>query len=216
MPASPQDIILIGILLSDLALLAVSRLGRLIQLAGFQGALLAASPLVFAPPGAPLAHLLPLCLAVLAIKAVAFPWLLGRTMRRVGVTTMVEPYVSFSLSVVLGLGGLLFSLWLGSRLPLPDPAFRGLVIPAAMTTMLAGLVLLIARRKALTQVVGYLVMENGIFLFGAPMADRGSVWIELSVLLDVLVAVFVMGIAIHHISRTFESIDVDRFCSLRD
>ena len=75
---------------------------------------------------------------------------------------------------------------------------------------------MVARRKALTQVIGYLAAENGIFLLGVPLAAQGSVWLELSVLLDVFVAVFVMGIALHHINKTFESIDVGRFCSLRD
>ncbi|MEG2172658.1 MAG: hydrogenase-4 component E, partial [Desulfovibrionaceae bacterium] len=60
------------------------------------------------------------------------------------------------------------------------------------------------------------VAENGIFLLGLPMMLGGSVWFELSILLDVFVAVFVMGIAINHINATFESIDVGRFCSLRD
>ena len=58
--------------------------------------------------------------------------------------------------------------------------------------------------------------ENGIFLLGIPLMTEGAVWFELTILLDVFVAVFVMGIAINHINRTFESIDVGRFCSLRD
>ena len=68
---------------------------------------------------------------------------------------------------------------------------------------------------ALSQVMGYLVAENGIFLLGIPLMTAGAVWFELTLLLDIFVAVFVMGIAINHISHTFESIDVG-FHDLRD
>ena len=70
--------------------------------------------------------------------------------------------------------------------------------------------------KALAQVTGYLVVENGIFILGIPLMTEGSVWFELSILLDVFAAVFVMAIAINHISSAFDSIDVARFRNLRD
>ncbi len=210
------DIILISLILTDLMLLGASRMWHLTQMVALQGALLALVPLFSTAPGNIPMHLALLCLAVFSIKALAFPVLLARTARRVGVTSMVEPYLGFSLSVACGIAGLLFSFWLESRLSLPGLPFTSLLLPASITTIIAGLLLIIGRRKALTQVIGYLVMENGIFLFGSPAAEQGSVWMELSILLDVFVAVFVMGIAILNINRTFESIDVDRFCSLRD
>ena len=86
----------------------------------------------------------------------------------------------------------------------------------AASTVFTGLLLIVTRKKALTQMVGYLVMENGIFLLGVPMAQSNAVWLELSILLDLLAGVFVMGIAVHHIHRAFDSTDVDRFSSLRD
>ena len=79
-----------------------------------------------------------------------------------------------------------------------------------------GLILIVGRIKAITQVIGYLVAENGIFLLGVPLMTAGTAWFELALLLDVFVAVFVMGIAINHISDSFASIDVARFRSLRD
>jgi len=150
------------------------------------------------------------------IKAVVFPWVLARTRRSVRVTRMVEPYIGFNLSVACGVACLLFGFWLRGRLPVPSGEFQGLLIPAAVTTILTGLLLIIGRRKALTQVVGYLAMENGIYLIGAPLAEQGATWLELSILLDLFVAVFIMGIGILQINKTFESIDVDKFCSLRD
>ena len=207
--------VLVTLLCCNLAYLAISRLRVLIRLTAIQGALLAAVPLLFSGPAAH-GHALLLSLAVFAIKGVAFPALLARTLFRLEVNPVVEPTIGFNLSLVAGVAGLLFSLWLETRLPFPPGLFPPLLFPTALTTIFAGLTLVIARKKALTQVIGYLGAENGIFLLGTPLSGQGSVWLELSVLLDVFVAVFVMGIAIHHINKTFESIDVGRFCSLRD
>jgi hydrogenase-4 component E len=150
-----------------------------------------------------------------ALKAGVFPWLLWRTMRRIGSSEIVEPYMGLGTSVVLGLVGLGLLFGLESRVVLPVSA-PPLLLPAALLTVLAGIILIVLRHKALTQVIGYLTMENGIFLLGVPLIGHDAMWIEFLILLDLFVAIFVMGIAIHHISRTFDSIDVDRFCTLRD
>lgn len=206
---------MVALICVNLSYLAITRLRTLARLTAVQGMLLALVPLLFADPGAP-GHAIFLSLAVLAIKGIGFPWLLSRTLSRLEVNPVVEPYIGFNLSLVAGVAGLLFSLWLETRLPFPPGLFPPLLFPAALTTIFTGLALVVARHKALTQVIGYLAAENGIFLLGTPLSGQGSVLLELSVLLDVFVAVFVMGIALYHISRTFESIDVGRFCTLRD
>ena len=79
-----------------------------------------------------------------------------------------------------------------------------------------GLFLIVSRKTALMQVVGYLVLENGIYIFGMALAQEEPLLVEMGILLDVFVAVFVMGIAIFHISREFDHIDVDQLTSLKD
>jgi hydrogenase-4 component E len=91
-----------------------------------------------------------------------------------------------------------------------------LVIPAALSTILIGMFLIVIRKKALNQVIGYLLMENGIYIFGVALAYDEPILIELGVLLDVFVAVFVMGITIFHISRTFDHIDTTLLTNLKD
>ena len=86
----------------------------------------------------------------------------------------------------------------------------------ALFTIATGLAIIVSRRKAVTQVVGYLAMENGIYVFGAAFAIREPLLVEMGVLLDVFVAVFVMGIMIHHIGREFDHIDTDRLSVLKD
>ncbi len=215
MPILVQPLMVLLVLV-NLGLLSVRRMNWCIRLVGLQGALLGLAILVLVPGPEPELHVLFLAAAVLAIKALAFPFLLRRTMRTLHLRAWVEPYIGYGLSLLAGLAALLFSLWLGSRLAIPGLQLPPLLFPAAFTAFFGGLTMLVSRKKALTQVVGFLAMENGIFLFGAPTLAWGSAWMELAILLDVFVGVFVMGLVVHRIDRTFDSIDVGLFCSLRD
>lgn len=91
-----------------------------------------------------------------------------------------------------------------------------MLIPGAMFTILTGLFIVVSRRKALTQVLGYLVLENGVYVFGSSLAVEEPLLVEMGILLDVLVAVFVMGIVIFQINREFDHIDTDKLSVLKD
>ena len=91
-----------------------------------------------------------------------------------------------------------------------------LAAPVAFTTILTGLFLIVSRKKAITQAIGFLTFENGITAFGAGMALEYGLVVELGILLDVFVLVFVMGIAVFRISREFQHIDSDRLNTLGD
>lgn len=195
------------LLLNDLLLLAAPGVTWLIRLTAFQGILLAS--LLF-----DLDHAL-LGGAVLGIKGVLLPILLARTYRRIGRREKTH-HLNHAIAVCMGILGLIFSLWLENRMPLMPGLFPELMLPTAITTLFSGLVLVVGRATALSQVIGYLVAENGIFLLGVPLMAFGAVWFELALLLDIFVAVFVMGIAIGHIGEKFESMDTARFRSLRD
>lgn len=203
----------VPVILANLALLASSRLVTCIRLVALQGAVISLTPLFF-EIGPATAHAVILCAVALCLKGVAFPVLLQRTLRRVPVRHEIEPYMGYPLSILMGILGLFASMWLAGRLGVPEPASRA--FSAAFATIFTGLLLIVTRKKAFTQVMGYLAAENGIFLLTAVLAPGGPLFIELAILLDVFVAVFVMGIAIHHISRQFDCIDTDRFCSLKD
>jgi len=100
-------------------------------------------------------------------------------------------------------------------LPLPEVQSR-LLVPVALSTVMVGLTVLTTRSKALTQVVGYLILENGIYVFGLSQAERVPFLVEVGVLLDVFAGVFIMGIVVFHINREFDSIDSARLTELKD
>jgi len=124
--------------------------------------------------------------------------------------------VGYNLSLAIGLVALGLSFWLGGRLPLPADLAGPLIVPTAFFSMFVGLFLIVSRRKAVTQALGYLVMENGIYLFGILVLRDEPLLVELGILLDLLVAVFVMGITIFHLQRDVENLDADQLTQLRD
>jgi hydrogenase-4 membrane subunit HyfE len=89
-------------------------------------------------------------------------------------------------------------------------------VPVALATLMIGFIVLTTRRKALVQVAGYLILENGVFLFGLTQTENVPFLIELGVLLDVFVGVFIMGIVVFHINREFDSLDSTRLTELTD
>lgn len=210
------DAILVGLVLTSFVLLGSSRFGSCIRVVALQGVLLGLLTLAARGTEASLRTYL-LAAASTGLKGIAFPWLLSRALRDAEVRREVEPLVGYGPSVMMGLVGLAAALWLAGHLPRPSVApASSLVVPVALFTMLAGLFLIVGRRQALMQVLGYLVMENGIYTFGVGVVPGTPMLVELGVLLDVFVGVFVMGIAIFHISRAFDHLDADRLRALKD
>jgi hydrogenase-4 component E len=211
--AFPMDSLLVCVVLIDLALLAMSRLVTLVRIAALQGVLIGALALYVG--GADAASILT-ATASLLLKGIVFPFMLMRAMREASINREVEPYIGLTLSIVIGLALLALSLWLGSKLQLPVPVAATLIVPVALFTILAGLFLIVGRLKALTQIVGYLVLENGIYTFGLAISHQSPWIVELGILLDVFVAVFIMGVITYQINREFDHIDTNQLTDLKD
>lgn len=208
------DPVLVLVLLTNFFLLGTSRLRAIINGTALQGVLLGALLLL-------VHHELsarPVLLAVgaTAIKAIVIPWLLARAMREAAVRREVEPFIGYIPSLVLGAIGTGLAMLFAGTLPLAPQHVGSLLIPTSLATVITGFILLTTRRKALTQVAGYLVLENGIFVMGLALIEAIPFFVEIGVLLDLLVAIFVMGIMILQINREFSSLDTTRLSSLKE
>jgi hydrogenase-4 component E len=214
--SSPQGapaLVLLLIVLCDFAVLGTTRLSTCIRALAFQGALLGVLPLLLASSLS--AHILVLALGTVAVKAIALPWFLRWAIREAAVRREVEPLVGFIASLLLGALAVGLAFAVAARLPLPEMRAE-LLVPVSLATVIIGFIVLITRRKAITQVVGYLMLENGIYLFGLTQAESVPFLLELGVLLDVFVGVFIMGIVVFHINREFDSLDSARLTELTD
>lgn len=149
------------------------------------------------------------------LKVVAIPYYLRRLEHRVGAERESQPYVNIATSIIIA--GLLVLLAYAITRPLVAVSrlpTRG-SLPLAMGLIFVGLFVVVTRRKALTQVVGFLVLENGLALL-AMLATYGvPLIIELGVFLDVLMGFLAMQVFVYHIHGTFESIDVEQLNRLK-
>ncbi len=208
------ELIIVFVILMDLALAVTGSLSTCIKLVALQGVVAGVLPLL-AGHGAPYVRAALFAAVIVTLKGAVFPWLLMRARDKSGARKDVEPLISYPASIMLCLGAFIASSWMGSRLPLPETEVAW-IVPASLATVFTGFLLITTRTKAITQVLGYLVIENGIYIFGLALFVEQPMMVELAILLDVFVAVFVMGIAIFHISREFDHIDTAELSELSD
>lgn len=213
MPSLLETINAVG-LLTCFALLGTSRIGACIRYLSVQGILLSLVP-VIVHDGALTLRILLLAGASVALKGVIFPAVLLHLRARAGFHREVEPLIGFVASVLFGIVALAVSLGLARELKPALSHVPFLMLEAAIFLIAIGLFLIVSRRNALMQIIGYLVIENGIFVFGAITVVEIPLLVELGILLDAFVAVFVMGIAVFHISREFGMADADRLNALK-
>jgi len=216
---SCSEILLTLFLLTNLALAGTGRLPKAIQLVAAQGWFIGLLPILlwnWPEAGAPGMRVWIVSAINALVKGLLLPSLLLYAVRKVHAKREVEPLVSFriSLLIVFCLAGASFVV--GKLLHIHEAVASELAIPVALTTMGTGLFLLSSRRKAITQVLGFLVFENGIGVFGTGLLLEYGIIVELGILLDVFVLVFVLGIAISQINRTFQSLDTDKMNRLGD
>lgn len=201
------------IMVLAICLLASSRLGSIIRLFAFQSLMTAAIPLMLG--GGLNLDKIVIVVGTLLLKVIFIPAMLFWAVRHVSIRRDAPGI--FGISTGLLLGGFLvgLSFFLSSGLVFAQKPFSDLLIPSAFSTLFIGFLLIISRTKAITQVVGYLVMENGIFLFALLLLETTPLLVELGIFLDIFVGVLIMGIVINHIQNEFDHMDTSQLTALK-
>lgn len=212
--SSLLEALLVLVLLLNLVALGSGRIRFVIRTVALQGMLLGLMVVLVEEPIS--AHHVLVALATIGMKGLIIPAMLQKAMRAVHIKREVEPFVGLIPSMLLGAVCTGLAVALSQSLPLKSGHGATLVVPASLATVLTGFLLLTTRLKAISQVLGYLVLENGIFIFGLLLFEAMPLQVEIGVLLDLLVAIFVMGIIMNHISREFSSLDTRRLSALKD
>jgi hydrogenase-4 component E len=198
----------------NLFALGTSRIVSVIRTVALQGALLGLLPLLLHERFSLTITLT--VLTTIALKGVVIPSMMNRALRDVQIKREVEPLIGLQPSVILGALGTVFALLYADQLPLAKEHAGSLLVPTAIATVIVGFILLTTRFKALTQVMGYLVLENGIFIFGLLLVEAMPLVVEMGVLLDLFVAIFVICIIVNQINQAFASLDTRRLVSLKE
>jgi len=208
------DTISVLLLAVVLCSLLVYQLDLAIALLAVQGGLLtAAAGIVALATGSGHGYLA--AALTLAVKAIAVPVMLLWVLQRAPVRFEQQPVISRKLALPLAVGLILFSYFATGSLVAPEGYLTANTLPAAVAVLLLGFFTMLLRRKALSQIVALIAMENGLYL-AAVIATRGlPLAVEMGVALDVLIAVAVMGWVSNYLGSTFQSLDVDRLRALR-
>jgi len=199
----------------NLIALGSSRLPTLIRAMSLQGVLLGVMPLLMEHERLDW-RIIVVALATMVGKGVVIPGLLRRAMRAANIEREIEPFIGFVPSLLLGAGGTIAAMALARALPLLPEHAGMLLVPGSLASILTGFILLIGRAKAISQVCGYLILENGIYLFGLLLIHSTPLLVESGILLDVTVGVFIIGIIVDRIQRAFDSLDTRKLTTLRE
>jgi len=203
------------LLLIAFAMLTQRRILSLINLFALQGFVLALSTFVVAF-STNQHHLYYSAGLTLLLKVLLLPWLLHRLIRKLNVRWDVETLINIPTTMLVGIALVIFSFNLAAPIAqLSEGITRGL-IGIALASVLLSLLMMLTRRKAVSQVVAFLSLENGLF-FAATSATQGMpLVVELGIALDVLVATFIFGVFFFQIRETFDSLDITHMEKLKD
>lgn len=207
------DQFLVLVLLINFISLGTSRLIFSIRAVAVQGVILGILPGLIHPFSW---HLVGITVVIIAVKGFVIPLLLVRAVHSAEIKREVEPFLGYVPTLLLGAVFTALSFGFAGRLPMLPEHQNYMFVPASIATLMSGFLILTTRRKAISQVIGYLVLENGIFIFGLLLAEAMPIMVEAGALLDLLVGTFVMGIVINQISREFSSLDTSRLTSLKE
>ena len=228
MTIASLDPLLVLVLLLNLYILTSTQLRAVVYAVALQGVLLAviypvAHQGIDLPGSEPAGvdgwaalRLVILAFVMAGVKGFIIPGLLLKAMRETDIRRHVESTIGIIPALLIGAAGTVLAIAFAARLPLRAEHTSALVVPAALATVFTGFLILTTRWRALTQVLGYIVLENGIFIFGLLLVEAVPILVELGVLLDLFVGVFVMGIIINHVSRAFGEASPTHLKTLRD
>jgi hydrogenase-4 component E len=203
------------LLLLAFAILTQRRILSLINLFALQGFVLVLSTLVVAY-STQNSHLYLSAAFTFVLKVLLLPWGLHWLIKKLNVRWDVETMINIPTTMLIGIVLVIFSF----NLAAPISQFAGTITKAtlgiAIASILLSFLMMITRRKAVSQVIGFLTMENGLF-FAATSATYGMpMVVELGIALDVLVGALIFGVFFFHIRETFESLDIHHMEKLKE
>jgi hydrogenase-4 component E len=203
------------VLFTSFVLLEQARLVAAVHVFAWQGALVAAVTAVVAVAGE-YAHLYFSAVLTLALKALLIPWMLHRLVRQLELDRQSEPLRRPALIIMAAVALVIFSYWLVLPIVQQELLFTRNIVAVSLAVVLIGLLMMVVRKQAVVQVLGFMSMENGLFLAAVSATGGMPLVVELGVAFDVLVAMVLFGVFFFRIRESIDSLDVDRLNRLTE
>ena len=209
-----QSIVLFGILLFTYSMVIAKRMPSLIRSFRYQSLFLFLATLLVAWKEHQI-ELFVICGLLFVIKVLALPHFLSRIIKETKVSEDLGLFVNSQLSLILALIFTYLSWVFAGRLITTANQNQIIMVAVAFFVVLAGIFLMIFRLTAMAQIVGLLVMENGLFLLASTVSGGMPFFVEIAIFFDVFVSVVIMGFFVYRINKLFTHIDVNKLSRLR-
>jgi hydrogenase-4 component E len=203
------------VLFTSFALLAQARLLAAVHAFAWQGALVASTTVLMAAAKGE-THLYLSAAMTLLLKALLIPWMLHRLIRRLTLERHVESMTHPAFVTMAGAAIVIFCYWVVLPIARLELAATRNILAISLSVVLLGLLMMVARRQAVSQVIGFMSMENGLFLAAVGATSGMPLVVELGVAFDVLVAAVLFGVFFLQIRDSIDSLDVDRLNRLTE
>jgi hydrogenase-4 component E len=207
------DILLITFAISLIFLAVANRLSSYITTLAFQGILLFGIAFIELIE-INWVNLVFVLLETIIFKTIAIPYLLNYVVRKNEITRDAEPFLPDFVSIVLITIIILGSFLLSNTIT--DPHVRKIFFIVALSALFTGLYIIVTRRKIITHVMGFLVIENGVFVLSIAVGSEMPMLVNIGILLDIFASVFLLGIFANKIGDIMKEQDVEQLSNLKD
>jgi len=159
-------------------------------------------------------NLILIMLETIVFKAVAVPWFINYVIKRNGITREAEPYLPNFVSLIIVTFITVATIILSSSIK--DPNLDKTFFVVALSTIFTGLYLIVTRKKIITHVIGYIIIENGVFVLSLAVGNEMPMLVNLGIMLDIFASVLILGVFFNRIGDLLKDPDIDHLRNLKD
>lgn len=207
------NVILITFLITLFYVVIANRLLTYVKVLAFQGVLLFMASLIQLNEINTL-NLVLILMENIFFKAVAVPLVLAYLLKRNRITREAEPFLPNFWSLIIVTGIMIGTIFLVNSIP--DAKLDKIFFVVALSALFTGVFIIVSRRKIITHVMGYLIIENGVFILSLALGSEMTMLVNIGIMMDIFVSVLVLGIFANRIGDTFEEMSVDNLTGLKD
>jgi hydrogenase-4 component E len=208
-----SDILLIALAMSLLYMSIANRLFTYLRILVLQGFILFGT-IYLTLTKIDTLNLLLIMLETIVFKAIAVPWFVNYIIKRNKITREAEPYLPNFLSLIIVTLIIVLTIILSGYIM--DKNMDKTYFVVALSTLFTGLYLIISRKKIITHVIGYLIIENGVFILSLGAGNEMPMLVNLGVMLDIFASVLILGIFFNKIGDVINDPDVNVLRNLKD
>jgi hydrogenase-4 component E len=207
------DILLIALAMSLLYISIANRLFTYLNILVFQGFILfGVTYLTLTKINT--VNLMLIMLETIVFKAIAVPWFINYVIKRNGITREAEPYLPMFVSLIIVTFITVATIILSSSIK--DTNLDKTFFVVALSTIFTGLYLIVTRKKIITHVIGYIIIENGVFVLSLAVGNEMPMLVNLGIMLDIFASVLILGVFFNRIGDLLKDPDIDHLRNLKD